>query len=88
MDPNPYGETIEQNLPAEPQGEAPRATPPLTPDEFREHLPPGMRRAFDRFPDFLKRSEVFSRAPLNDEERVFQLESVFTISLGLKDALL
>ncbi|CAG8881606.1 unnamed protein product, partial [Penicillium egyptiacum] len=73
--------------PAEPQGGDAQPGPLLTPDEFREHLPPGMRRAFDRFPDFLKKNEVFSRAPLNDEERVIQLEHVFNISLGLRDVL-
>ncbi|CAG8884157.1 unnamed protein product, partial [Penicillium egyptiacum] len=54
MDTTFFGEGGGQHHPAEPQGGDAQPGPLLTPDEFREHLPPGMRRAFDRFPDFLK----------------------------------
>ncbi|KAJ5555675.1 hypothetical protein N7461_004145 [Penicillium sp. DV-2018c] len=48
---------------------------------------PGMQQAFDSFPESLKRKDVFSRAPNNDEVWMIQLQHVSDYSLGLEDVI-
>lgn len=82
---NQHYQGTEQQLP---QAEAPpTASPIVTPEVFRAHLPPNMQRAFDRLPGPLQGMAIFQQVTNNPEMMAVQYEAIVTMSTSFDPGL-